>query len=462
MGFYVWPKENLVYAPSSQQPNLDRTLEEMPDSEKIVFSLFSDKEKVKKLFTFLTLEHKKGRDSFDVERFGMFKAIFRNFGDMFLENFRTEIETLVGDHRESFQRAAAELLASIIRGSKHWPYQKIENMWSWILPAIRTALNHVSPETQRDWGTCFATSSENRDPNRLHWLMEVAMENPIRSQGSFIDASRLYMLQGVVAQQRWRVGKLLHRLLEFLIPFLDHPFHNVRSRLGAVLTNVFALDLEFGEFGNASVSSPIEKDFVFQILPRLQVLQDTEEKDENALRLLQTVSKWICCSLVQNIGPMKIHTLEFLPILLQYEWYDRDPQLARDCQVSLSFLSRSLLPVPLLNPLCSILQQTINSDSWRTKLSTLDFLQAVIFNNFIQIWNKGPETKNIVLDVVGTGLIDDQLEVRVKSSQVQSYLYLEICILEIPESYSFFKLQIDMLVFHFTKIISCAFTFFNF
>jgi len=95
-------------------------------------------------------------------------------------------------------------------------------------------------------------------------------------------------------------------------------------------------------------------------------------------------------------------------------------------------------------------------------LSTLDFLQAVIFNNFIQIWNKGPETKNIVLDVVGSGLIDDQLEVRVKSSQVQSYLYLEICILEIPESYSFFKLQIDMLVFHFTKIISCAFTFFNF
>ena len=35
----------------------------------------------------------------------------------------------------------------------------------------------------------------SRDPNRIHWLMEVAMEEPIRCQGSFIDTSRLYMLQ---------------------------------------------------------------------------------------------------------------------------------------------------------------------------------------------------------------------------------------------------------------------------
>ena len=129
-------------------------------------------------------------------------------------------------------------------------------LWAWLVPAIRTALAKVSPETQRDWGTCFATSSDSRDPNRLHWLMEVAMEEPIRCQGSFIDASRLYMLQGVVAQQRWRVGQLLRRLLAFLLPFLHHPYSNVRSRLGAVLTNIFALDINFPGWGNASVTSP--------------------------------------------------------------------------------------------------------------------------------------------------------------------------------------------------------------
>jgi proteasome activator subunit 4 len=57
-----------------------------------------------------------------------------------------------------------------------------------------------------DWGTCFATASESRDPNRLHWLLEALMEEPLRSRGSFLDSSRLYVLQGAVAQQEWRVG----------------------------------------------------------------------------------------------------------------------------------------------------------------------------------------------------------------------------------------------------------------
>ena len=43
---------------------------------------------------------------------------------------------------------------------------QVSSMWSWVIPAIRQALTIVSPETMRDWGTSFATSSDNRDPNR--------------------------------------------------------------------------------------------------------------------------------------------------------------------------------------------------------------------------------------------------------------------------------------------------------
>ena len=262
LGFYTWPQEDLVYAPSSQQPGLDRAVEDMPEAEQIVFRFFTEEKNISKLVEFLSLENKKGKDHFDVERFGMFKALFRNFGDSFLEQFRVHIERMVTDHRESHQRAASELLAGLIRGSKHWGYDKVSRMWAWVIPAIRRALNMVSPETMKDWGTCFATSSDSRDPNKLHWLMEMAMEEPIRSQGSFIDCSRLYMVQGVVAQQRWRVGELLQRLLTFLRPLLDHPYHNVRSRLGGVLTNIFAFDLEFEGHGNANTSAPHKDKFV--------------------------------------------------------------------------------------------------------------------------------------------------------------------------------------------------------
>jgi proteasome activator subunit 4 len=37
----------------------------------------------------------------------------------------------------------AEILASLVRGSKHWPFDMVSSMWSWVVPLIRTALEKV-------------------------------------------------------------------------------------------------------------------------------------------------------------------------------------------------------------------------------------------------------------------------------------------------------------------------------
>lgn len=113
----------------------------------------------------------------------------------------------------------------------------------------------MTEETVPDWGICFATASENRDPNRNHWLLEVLMEDPLRDgssylgcglvdfaykkkfqcQGNFMAnffiSSRLYALQGALNQQEWRVAELYTRLLEYFRPFLNHSFQNVRERV---------------------------------------------------------------------------------------------------------------------------------------------------------------------------------------------------------------------------------------
>ena len=44
--------------------------------------------------------------------------------------------------------------------------------------------------------------------------------------------SRLYLLQSLLAQQEWRVPGLQNRILEYLKPLLNHPFKNVRERIG--------------------------------------------------------------------------------------------------------------------------------------------------------------------------------------------------------------------------------------
>ncbi len=175
-------------------------------------------------------------------------------------------------------RCAAEILAALSRGSKHWPFDKTERLWAWAAPLIRNALDKVSVETIGDWGTCFATASESRDPNRMHWMLEVLMEEPLQSRGAFMDSSRLYVLQGAVAQQEWRAGRMLHRLLEFLRPYCSHPYQQVRDRMGSVITNIFLNDLDFPGRGEASNKrSPRIADFLAEVAPQLEIL--TEEPD---------------------------------------------------------------------------------------------------------------------------------------------------------------------------------------
>lgn len=50
--------------------------------------------------------------------------------------------------------------------------------------------------------------------------------------------SLLYVLQGGLAQQQWRVSELLHRLLAYLEPKLTQVYKNVRERIGRYQINL--------------------------------------------------------------------------------------------------------------------------------------------------------------------------------------------------------------------------------
>lgn len=287
-GYYIWPQKMMVYAGEDIQPRLNRIEAEMSPEEREIFAFFNDAKNLDKLVSFLSLEENKGKDKFDSRKFLMWKGLFRNYGSSILENLKAHIEKLCEDQQESHQRCAAEMVAGLIRGSKHWPWDMTKELWDWLVPVLRKLLGKVTVETIGDWGTCFATSSESRDPNRLHWLLELLMEEPLRSQGSFLDASRLYVLQGAVAQQEWRIGSLLHRLDVFLRPFLTHPYQNVRERLGSVVANIYALDISFSG-GSAGGSSPSLAPLVADVFPQLAMMK--EEPDQELYNFHKAVSR---------------------------------------------------------------------------------------------------------------------------------------------------------------------------
>ncbi|XP_057375631.1 proteasome activator complex subunit 4-like [Daphnia carinata] len=429
-GFYSWPKVMEIYAPEDQQPSLPEktTIGLLTPGEKEIFSFFESDANIEKFVHFLSLEDRKGKDKFGAIRFSLFKGLFRNFGDLFLSRILPHLERLVCDQHEASQRCAAEIIAGLIRGSKHWSFAKTEAMWNALCPILRTAFSNVNVESISDWGTAIATASESRDPNRIGWLMELILEDRLE-QGSFTDSSRLYMLQGGISQQEWRVSELLFRLLKLLRPYLNHPYQNMRDRLGSVLTNIFLHDIDLP--GGTASSSPRVKDFVDEILPQLSLLLDNGNRDSpidwntikgdeernKSLRLLKTVSQWLSGMWTRSYGCQPEAQLLLLPYLFAAESSDTDKELARECSLALCFISATVMRPSTIEVALKIIKQVAHQGSWKARIASLEFLQVLTFSNLFNVTfiSDGVDS---VASLVTFLLADERLEVREKAAQV--------------------------------------------
>ncbi|XP_039595074.1 proteasome activator complex subunit 4A isoform X2 [Polypterus senegalus] len=428
-GYYHWPCKLLVYAPPEEQPKLSRKREELTEGEQIIYEHFSDKKFIEQMIKFLSLEDRKGKDKFNPRRFCLFKGLFRNFDDAFLPILKPHLERLVADSHESTQRCVAEIIAGLIRGSKHWTFAKVENLWKILCPLIRIALSNITVETYSDWGTCIATACESRDPRKLHWLFEMLMESPVNGEGgSFVDACRLYVLQGGLAQQEWRVPELLHRLLQYLEPKLTQVYKNVRERIGSVLTYIFMIDVSLPK--TLQTSSPRISDFTSRILVKLKPLMDADEEIQNhvveengigeqdertqAIKLLKTVLKWLMASAGRSFSTAIEEQLHLLPLLFKIAPVENDDsydELKRDAKTCLSLMSQGLLYPHQIPLVLQVLNQTAGSSSWHARYTVLTYLQTMVFYNLFTFLND-EETVTDVQWLVIRLLEDEQLEVR--------------------------------------------------
>lgn len=69
------------------------------------------------------------------------------------------IEELLDDTDQNKQRAAAELLAGLVGGSKHWTQKAQQRLWNWLTPLIPRALgSNVKPDTLTIWTSFLEVS----------------------------------------------------------------------------------------------------------------------------------------------------------------------------------------------------------------------------------------------------------------------------------------------------------------
>ncbi|KZC11232.1 Proteasome activator complex subunit 4 [Dufourea novaeangliae] len=454
VGYYMWPTKIEIYAPSSEQPCLDPSVRNLTEHEKEVDHFFNDPRNIEKLIRFFSLEEKKGKDKFNCYRFLLFQGLFRNHGIVYLKHLLPHLYNLVTDKQESSQRCAAEMIAGIIRGSKHWPFDMVREMWDSLLPIVRLALANITVESVIDWGVCFAKSQQRRDPNRHHWLLECLLEEPClaESESSFAECGRLFILQVALDEQSWRVSHLLRRLLKRTEDrLLASPFENVRDRLASVLVTVFNANLRFPGTSN-SQWTPRTDDLINRIIPRLQSLvtenttvlsmdeqslsaqvanvkfndssvnsEKNVEDWEMAIRLLKTVCKWIANTIIRSQNGLQPGFYEIFPIICQLENCDIDTELTKLCTSTLAVLAQAFtLPHDMPTALDAIIKMS-KHNSWWTRSTCLEFLQVFVFHN-MSILLSNSAWVDSVKDTVLYLLEDERLEVRKIAGQVLSGL----------------------------------------
>lgn len=75
IGFYCWPKELSISAPSSKQETPAKRMDTLSEEEKEIYGFFKDKTNIATLIKYFSLEEKKGRDQFNAFRVLVFKVI---------------------------------------------------------------------------------------------------------------------------------------------------------------------------------------------------------------------------------------------------------------------------------------------------------------------------------------------------------------------------------------------------
>ncbi|CAF0841748.1 unnamed protein product [Rotaria sordida] len=415
LGYYAWP--NIIKYPINKRAYY--TQNDMPEQVAIIYNRFIDKNFIIQL-TNLT-------------------ALFRNFGLAFVNNFIEQVYVLIRDKthekQEGSHRVAAEIVAAIIRGSKYWTLEMLDELWTKLTPLLTEVCLNLDSETLRYWNTAFNCAMEHEDPRRMYRLVEfirTLIDNQ-SSSNTFNETSRWSLIQ-TLRMFEWRIPSIWCDIYEHAKDLLDHSFKSVREHIATVLSMSFSFDVRL--FNGDSKRHPninqcmdvicdklhraIE---IYEKTPLVNVYGQFVEIDAEACKALNVIETVILMH--TNLftwcrQPIKNGILRLFPYLCEIESVAaNDPVFKRNLATSRMHVAMAYLHGNYLEILIEQLEEVCASPKWHARQAAIEFVQSMIFCN---LFNARPYALRLH-DLVLKCLFDERLEVRTVASTTLSGLY---------------------------------------
>ena len=110
----------------------------------------------------------------------------------------------------------------------------------------------------------------------------------------------------------------------------------------------------------------------------------SQERDPST-NILETVAVWLSEIIFTSSATVSKSYYDLLPFFCQFIGTETDQEVSQACLRALCFLSVCIVPPDVIPYVLSMVETVLQSTSWKSKLSILEFLQVFVFTNFMSI-----------------------------------------------------------------------------
>ncbi|KAI5124439.1 hypothetical protein M0805_008323 [Coniferiporia weirii] len=367
------------------------------------------------------------------------KSIFQLLEEEPFEHLRPALEELINNVDQNKQRAAAELIAGMLGGSKHWPTNAQDHLWNWLVPFLGKILGtNVKTDTVLIWSSFLEYMFFSRDPRRIQPLVDHIMESfktcDFNGELSFNAVKVASFTRAFYEELGWRSSAWMDEILDRYWLELNNEHDEVRAYIADALEfsskvkwqpkpsmprpEVFVRECRIlpaehdimdmrGAYHSARVRELVENFKIWrqERTPGARAFQSKYD------RVGVTVCKWLYQA-VHDIQASSVfdYILPLMPELFRFSEVNDNDDLSRRASNLLVRMCGVVPPRPLVNPLIDAVFDTIRtSPSWRVRLKALPLLQIFYFRQLPLI----SEAKVLeILEVICRCLDDENVEVR--------------------------------------------------
>ncbi|KAG8888929.1 hypothetical protein FRB98_006471 [Tulasnella sp. 332] len=369
------------------------------------------------------------------------------------------IEKHISDPDQNKQRGAAELLGGLIAGSKHWPTNAQDRLWTWGMPLMQKVFSStLKTDTLSIWASFLEYVFTNKDPRRLQplldWIVKQGLNMDFNAESSFEGLSKFlaheqppdahlaefsscqdHVLRAVDhdevnipdIQSRVDLSDSIRQVLAYIADALA-TFCKIswRPQVTKPITQAFVLEC---------ASRPAEDDIMgvehayhmaqfVQLVEKLPSLRETRLTGAKAPRspydrMFTTVIRWLSNGLQDvNATSMFQYLLPLLPELLQAAELQDSDDLAGRAQLLLISMCAITPPLAAVRKVLEVLFEAIKSSpSWRIRLNSLPILQILYFRQ-VPLIEEDMVIK--IQDMLSDCLSDEVIEVRERAASTLS------------------------------------------